>query len=81
MRTQRSAPAFLHGKERFMASFEHPKSLRERLTEEARILREQAKLLRPGPVRDATIRAARQADTWANLDDWANSPGLRPPKK
>lgn len=63
-----------------MASFEHPKSLAERLANEARMLREKAKLLPPGTVRDATIRAARQVDTAAHLNEWANSPGLQPPK-
>jgi hypothetical protein len=44
-------------------------------------LREEAKLLPPGAVRDATIRAARQADTAAHLNEWANSPGLRSPTR
>jgi hypothetical protein len=44
------------------------------------MLREEAKLLPSGAVRDATIRAARQADTAAHLDDWVNSPGLQPPR-
>jgi hypothetical protein len=26
------------------------------------------------------LRRARQADTAAHLDEWANSPGLQPPK-
>jgi hypothetical protein len=43
-------------------------------------LREEAKLLPPGAVRDATIRAARQAIIALHLDDWANSSELQPPK-
>jgi hypothetical protein len=30
--------------------------------------------------RDDVLRKARQADTAAHLDDWANSPGLQAPK-
>jgi hypothetical protein len=63
-----------------MASFYKPKSLAERLADEARLLREEAKLLPPRAVHDAVIRKARQAYTAAHLDDWANSPGLQPPK-
>ena len=33
----------------------------------------------PGAVRDATIRAARQAIIALHLDDWANSSELQPP--
>jgi hypothetical protein len=62
-----------------MASFDKPKSLTERLADEAKLLREEAKLLPPGVVRDATIRAARQAIVALHLDNWANSPGLQPP--
>jgi len=53
----------------------------ERLLEEAKNLREQAKLLPHGPVRAAAIKKARQAEIAARLGEWANSPGLRPPKK
>jgi hypothetical protein len=38
-------------------------SLEERLSEEAKRLREDAKLLPPGPERDVLIRRARQAET------------------
>jgi hypothetical protein len=30
--------------------------------------------------RDELLRKARQADAAAHIDDWANSPGLQPPK-
>jgi len=49
------------------------------LADEAKLLREEAQLLPPGDVRDATIRAARQAIIALHLHDWVNSPGLRPP--
>lgn len=37
--------------------------------------------LPPGPARDDLLRKMRQADTAMRLDDWLNSPGLRPPSK
>nr|WP_249132284.1 hypothetical protein [Bradyrhizobium diazoefficiens] len=61
--------------------FKQTKSLKERLLEEAHKLLEEARMLPHGPVRDAALQRARQAETAANMDDWLNSPGLRPPKK
>ncbi|MGX1167916.1 hypothetical protein AB7M16_004182 [Bradyrhizobium sp. USDA 372] len=61
--------------------FKQTKSLKERLLEEAHKLLEEARLLPHGPVRDAALRRARQAETAAHMDDWLNSPGLQPPKK
>ncbi|WP_426527910.1 hypothetical protein [Bradyrhizobium sp. McL0615] len=60
--------------------FIQTKSLRERLLEEAQTLREQARLLPFGPVRDAALKKARQAEAAAHMDDWLASPGLQPPK-
>jgi hypothetical protein len=60
--------------------FKQNLSLRDRLTAWSKEVREQAALLPPGPDRDAMLKRASQADTAAHLDDWANSPGLRPPK-
>jgi hypothetical protein len=54
-------------------------SLEERLSEEAKRLREEAKLLPPGAKRDELIRKARQADTGSHMSEWLRSPGLRPP--
>lgn len=61
--------------------FKHAKTLKERLLEEAANLREEAKLLPYGPLRDAAMKKARHAEAAAHMDDWLNSPGLRPPKK
>ncbi|MHC4042181.1 hypothetical protein RAD10_11175 [Bradyrhizobium sp. 23AC] len=61
--------------------FKQTRSLKERLLEEAQKLLEEARLLPHGPVRDAALRRARQAETAAHMDDWLNSPGLQPPKK
>jgi hypothetical protein len=55
-------------------------SLQDRLAAWAKSVRQQADQLPPGPQRDELIKKARQADTAAHLDDWANSPGLQPPK-
>jgi hypothetical protein len=41
--------------------YTQPEILEQRFAEEALCLREQAKLLPPGAVREATIRRARQA--------------------
>ena len=54
-------------------------SLEERLAEEARRLRTEAKLLPPGAVRDALIRKARQCETGSHVSEWLRSPGLKPP--
>ena len=43
-------------------------------------LREEAELLPPGPVRDAALRKARQAETESHMQDWLSSPGLRKPE-
>jgi hypothetical protein len=59
--------------------FKQTQSLEERLAEEAKRLREEAKLLPPGAERDKIIRKARQAETGSHLTEWLTSPGLRPP--
>lgn len=61
--------------------FIQTKSLKERLLEDARHLRAEAELLPHGPVRDAALRKARQAETAAHMDEWLNSPGLQQPRK
>ena len=55
-------------------------SLKDRLASFAKELKTKATELRPGPERDALLKRARQADTASHIDEWANSPGLRPPK-
>ena len=56
------------------------KSLEERLAEDAKRLREEARLLPPGAMRDATLRKARQAETGSHMSEWLRSSELRPPK-
>jgi hypothetical protein len=59
--------------------FSPSRSLEDRLAEEAKRLREQAGLLPPGALREATLRKARQAETGSHMSEWMRSPGLRPP--
>jgi hypothetical protein len=50
------------------------------LTEEAERLRAEAEKLPPGMERHDLERKARQAETAAHIDEWLESPGLRPPE-
>jgi len=60
--------------------FIQTKPLKVRLIEEAHSLREQANLLPFGPVRDAVLKKARQAEAAACMEDWLTLPGLPPQK-
>jgi hypothetical protein len=55
-------------------------SLKDRLASFAKAAREKASLLPPGAEKDELLFKARQADTAAQLHEWANSPGLQPPR-
>jgi hypothetical protein len=55
-------------------------SLEERLSVEAKRLREEAELLPPGALRDTLLRRARQAETGSHMSEWLRSPGLKPPE-
>lgn len=55
-------------------------SLKDRLASFALSMREKASRLPPGPEQDDVLRRADRADTAIHLDEWANSPGLLPPK-
>ena len=52
--------------------FKQASSLRERLAEWAKEVREQAAHLPPGPDREALLKKACQADAASHFDDWAN---------
>ena len=60
--------------------FEQTQSLEPRLSEHAKRLRAEAKLLPPGAARDEIIRRARRAEIAVHIDEWLTSPGLRPPE-
>ena len=60
--------------------FKQTETLEKRLIAEAMRLREQAKLLGPGAVREALLRRARQTETASHINAWLNSPGLQAPR-
>lgn len=60
--------------------FKQTRSLEERLAEEAQRLREEARPLPHGPLREQVIRKARQCETGSHMSDWLRSPGLKPPE-
>jgi hypothetical protein len=60
--------------------FKQTVSLEERLSEEAKRLREVAKSLPPGSQREDMLRKARQAETGSHMSEWLRSPGLQPPE-
>jgi hypothetical protein len=60
--------------------FKQTTSLRDRLASFAEEIREKARLMPPCREREELLKRANRADTASHLDDWANSPGLQPPK-
>jgi len=60
--------------------FKQAQSLEIRLAEESKRLREEAKLLPPGAVREELLRRARQAEIGSHMSEWLRSPGLQSPK-
>jgi len=52
-----------------------------RLEDQAKRLRDEARLVSPGTERDRLIRLARQADIAAHMSEWLRSPGLQPPRR
>lgn len=60
--------------------FKQTSTLESRLDEEAKRLREEAKLLPPGAPREELIRKARNAEAASLINEWLISPGLRPPE-
>ena len=60
--------------------FKQAVSLKDRLASFAQDVRKKADLLPAGRQREDMLKMARQADTAAHLEDWANSPGLQSPK-
>jgi hypothetical protein len=60
--------------------FKQTNSLEARLADEAKRLRDEAKLLPPCAERDELIRKARQAEIGSHMSEWLTSPGFRPPE-
>ena len=61
-------------------SFVHASTLEQRLADEAKRLRKQARQLPYGKAREDLLRKARQAEVTAHISEWLTSPGLYPPK-
>ena len=60
--------------------FKQTQSLEVRLAEQAKLLREKARLLPPGAAREDLLRRARQAEMGSQMSVWLKSPGLQPPE-
>jgi hypothetical protein len=60
--------------------FKQNETLEERLGKEAIRLREQARTLPQGIMREDLLRRARQCETGSHMSEWLRSPGLQPPK-
>jgi hypothetical protein len=60
--------------------FKQIESFKDRLAAFAKDARNRAAKLGPSFEKDELLAKARQADVAVHLDDWANSPGLQPPK-
>ena|ERR1700693_573706 len=71
-----------NGKERVMQGrlFKQAAPLDQRLEEQAKRLRKEARGTPHGVEREKLIRRARQAETAAHIQEWLSSPGLQPPK-
>jgi hypothetical protein len=59
--------------------FKQTESLKDRLEAFSKRAREKAMQL-SGPEREELMKKASRAETAAHIDEWANSPGLQPPK-
>jgi hypothetical protein len=60
--------------------FKQNAPFQDRLQAFAKEVRAKAAGLPPSHEKDELLRKARQADTASHMDEWANSPGLQPPK-
>jgi predicted LPLAT superfamily acyltransferase len=60
--------------------FKQTEPLQDRVAAFSREVKAKAARLPPGKEKDNLLRRARLADMASQLDDWANSPGLQPPK-
>jgi hypothetical protein len=59
--------------------FKRTQSLKQRLVEQVKRLRDEARLKGPGVEREMLLRRARQTETAAHIDEWLSSAGLKPP--
>jgi uncharacterized protein YaiL (DUF2058 family) len=81
MRTPVALPPFSNGKERAMRRrFKQTISLQDRLLKFIASARAKAASMPDGKQRNEQLKKARQAETAAKIEEWANSPELQPPK-
>ncbi|MGY8706369.1 hypothetical protein RAD16_11580 [Bradyrhizobium sp. 18BD] len=59
--------------------FKQTRTLNQRLEDEARRLRDEARALPPGRRRELLLRRARQDEMAMRIEAWLHSPGLRAP--
>jgi hypothetical protein len=59
---------------------QNPKSLYQRLNDEAQRLRKEARGTQPGIERERLIKKARRSETASNIDEWLSSPRLQAPR-
>ncbi|TWB02128.1 hypothetical protein [Bradyrhizobium stylosanthis] len=59
--------------------FKQIRTLNERLEDEVKRLRDEARGLPPGRRREMLLRKARQDEMAMQIDAWLHSPGLRAP--
>lgn len=59
---------------------QHYAPLDQRLAEQAKRLRAEARVTLPGIEREKLLRRARQIEAAAHVQDWLRSPRLQPPK-
>ena len=59
--------------------FKQTTSLQDRLASFAEELKAKASRLRAGSEQADLLKKVRQADTASEIDEWVNSPGLKPP--
>ena len=59
----------------------HANTFQQRLAAEAARFRELADQAPPGMQREMYLRRARQVETASHINEWLNSPGLRPPQE
>jgi hypothetical protein len=76
------APALPLGMEQRHATtpFQNILSFPDRLEQEAKALKEQARKIRPGKEREMLLRKARQLETAVHINEWLTSPGLQAPR-
>jgi hypothetical protein len=60
--------------------FKQTRSFQDRLQAFANDVRGEASNLPPGSERDELLKKVRQVDIASDIDAWASSPGLQPPK-